>query len=133
MSGDLPVHARSKNQDLLRTYMSGKPEDQFISGAETWLAHSKELATLTLYERRINRVLTRNKVDSSPGKPPVVAQSSQTARSRLRNANRPRLRPPANRLNPSLQDSPMASFIRALILRRLSTLSRQRRNSRPRP
>jgi hypothetical protein len=52
-----------ENQIFCRGYMSTKPEDQFISGAETWLAHSKELATLTLYEQRINRVLTRNKAD----------------------------------------------------------------------
>jgi hypothetical protein len=45
--------------------MSAKPEEQLISTAETWLAHSKELATLTLYEQRINRVLTRNKTEFS--------------------------------------------------------------------
>jgi hypothetical protein len=52
-----------ENQIFCRGYMSAKPEHQFISGAETWLAHSKELATLTLYEQRINRVLTRNKAE----------------------------------------------------------------------
>ena len=52
-----------ENQIFCRGYMSAKPEDQFISGAETWLAHSKELATLTLYEQRINRVLARNKAE----------------------------------------------------------------------
>jgi hypothetical protein len=35
--------------------------NRFVAGAETWLAHSKEIATITLYEQRINRVLTRNK------------------------------------------------------------------------
>jgi hypothetical protein len=38
-------------------------KDQFFAGAETWLAKSKELATLTLYEQRITRVLTRNKAE----------------------------------------------------------------------
>ena len=52
-----------ENQIFCRGYMSVKPEDQFIAGAETWLANSKELATLTLYEQRINRVLTRNKTE----------------------------------------------------------------------
>jgi hypothetical protein len=54
-----------ENQIFCRGYMSAKPEDQFISGAETWLAHSKELATLTLYEQRINRLLSRNKAEFS--------------------------------------------------------------------
>jgi hypothetical protein len=52
-----------ENQIFCRGYMSAKQEDQFISGAETWLAHSKELATLTLYEQGINRVLARNKAE----------------------------------------------------------------------
>lgn len=52
-----------ENQIFYRGYMSATPEDQFISGAEPWLAHSKELATLTLYEQRINRVLARNKAE----------------------------------------------------------------------
>lgn len=52
-----------ENQIFCRGYMSAKSEDQFISGAETWLAHSRELATLTLYEQRINRVLARNKAE----------------------------------------------------------------------
>jgi hypothetical protein len=38
-------------------------KDQFFAGAETWLAKSKELATLTLYEQRIVRVLARNKTE----------------------------------------------------------------------
>jgi hypothetical protein len=54
-----------ENQIFCCGYMSAKPEDQFISSAETWLAHSKELATLTLYEQRINRVLARNKTEFS--------------------------------------------------------------------
>ena len=52
-----------ENQIFCRGYMSVKSADQFIAGAETWLANSKELATLTLYEQRINRVLTRNKTE----------------------------------------------------------------------
>jgi hypothetical protein len=40
-----------------------KAKDQFFAGAEVWLAHSKELATLTLHEQRITRVLTRNKAE----------------------------------------------------------------------
>jgi hypothetical protein len=52
-----------ENQIFCRGYMSAKIEDQFVAGAETWLANSKELATLTLYEQRINRVLTRNKAE----------------------------------------------------------------------
>ena len=40
-----------------------KAKDEFSAGAEVWLAHSKELATLTLYEQRITRVLTRNKAE----------------------------------------------------------------------
>jgi hypothetical protein len=38
-------------------------KDQFFAGAETWAAKSKELATLTLYEQRISRVLSRNKAE----------------------------------------------------------------------
>jgi hypothetical protein len=38
-------------------------KDQFFAGAETWLAKSKELATLTLYEQRIARVLSGNKAE----------------------------------------------------------------------
>jgi hypothetical protein len=38
-------------------------KDQFFAGAETWLAKSKELATLTLYEQRIARVLSHNKAE----------------------------------------------------------------------
>jgi hypothetical protein len=40
-----------------------KAKDEFFAGAEVWLAHSKELTTLTLYEQRITRVLTRNKAE----------------------------------------------------------------------
>ena len=40
-----------------------KFKDGFLAGAETWLAHAKELALLTLYEQRINRVLARNKTE----------------------------------------------------------------------
>jgi hypothetical protein len=40
-----------------------KAKGEFFAGAEVWLAHSKELATLTLYEQRISRVLTRNKAE----------------------------------------------------------------------
>jgi hypothetical protein len=40
-----------------------KAKDEFFAGAEVWLAHAKELATLTLYEQRIGRVLTRNKAE----------------------------------------------------------------------
>jgi hypothetical protein len=40
-----------------------KSKDGFLDGAETWLAHAKELALLTLYEQRINRVLARNKAE----------------------------------------------------------------------
>jgi hypothetical protein len=51
MSGARPAlasrhHHHVENQIFCRGYLSAKPEDQFISGAETWLAHSKELATL---------------------------------------------------------------------------------------
>ena len=38
-------------------------KDHFFAGAETWAAKSKELATLTLYEQRISRVLSRNKAE----------------------------------------------------------------------
>ena len=38
-------------------------KDQFFAGAETWLAKSKELATLSLYEQRIARVLSHNKAE----------------------------------------------------------------------
>ena len=38
-------------------------KDQFFAGAETWLAKSKELAMLTLYEQRIARVLSHNKAE----------------------------------------------------------------------
>jgi hypothetical protein len=38
-------------------------KDQYFAGAETWLSHSKELATLTTYEQRISRVLSRNKAE----------------------------------------------------------------------
>jgi hypothetical protein len=41
--------------------MSSK--QRVAAGAETWLAHSKELSTLTLYEQRIYRVLTHNKAE----------------------------------------------------------------------
>ena len=40
-----------------------KAKDEFFAGAELWLSHSKELATLTLYEQRITRVLTQNKAE----------------------------------------------------------------------
>jgi hypothetical protein len=50
-----------ENQIFCNGYMSA--QNQFAAGAETWLAHSQELATLTLYEQRINRVLTRNKTE----------------------------------------------------------------------
>src|SRR5262249_1785256 len=50
-----------ENQIFFRVYMSS--EQQVAAGAETWLANAKELATLTLYEQRINRVLTRNKAE----------------------------------------------------------------------
>jgi hypothetical protein len=53
---------QAENQIFCRAHMSLKPEEPF-SSAETWLAHSKELATLTLYEQRINRVLSRNKAE----------------------------------------------------------------------
>jgi hypothetical protein len=38
-------------------------KDQFFAGAETWLAKSKELATLSLYEQRIARILSHNKAE----------------------------------------------------------------------
>jgi hypothetical protein len=50
-----------EDQIFCNGYMSA--QNQFAAGAETWLAHSQELATLTLYEQRINRVLTRNKLE----------------------------------------------------------------------
>jgi hypothetical protein len=50
-----------EDQIFCNGYMSS--ERPFAAGAETWLAHSQELATLTLYEQRINRVLTRNKIE----------------------------------------------------------------------
>ncbi len=50
-----------ENQVFFGGYMSAK--QRLAAGAETWLAHSKELSTLTLYEQRINRVLTRNKAE----------------------------------------------------------------------
>ncbi len=40
-----------------------KAKDEFFAGAELWLSHSKELATLTLYEQRITRVLIQNKAE----------------------------------------------------------------------
>jgi hypothetical protein len=54
---------QAENQIFCRAHMSLKPEEESFSSAETWLAHSKELATLTLYEQRINRVLNRNKAE----------------------------------------------------------------------
>jgi hypothetical protein len=50
-----------ENEILMMGYTTAK--DQFFAGAETWLAKSKELATLTLYEQRITRVLSRNKTE----------------------------------------------------------------------
>jgi hypothetical protein len=50
-----------ENEIFAMGSMSAK--DQFFAGGETWLAKSKELATLTLYEQRIARVLSRNKAE----------------------------------------------------------------------
>ena len=47
-----------ENEIFARGFMRAK--DEPFSGAETWTAQSKNLALLTLYEQRINRVLARN-------------------------------------------------------------------------
>ncbi len=50
-----------ENQIFFGGYMSSK--QRVAAGAETWLAHSKELSTLTLYEQRIYRALIHNKAE----------------------------------------------------------------------
>ena len=56
------TRARTLESEIFaRSHMKSK--DGFFAGAETWLAHAKELALLTLYEQRINRVLVRNKAE----------------------------------------------------------------------
>lgn len=97
-------------------------KDQFVSGAETWLAHSKEIATITLYEQRIisgsHPQLEPNPQPEKPPARPPLLRKSRSATPRLSKANRSRcsLRPP-NPLNrnpkPPLSNPPPGSFVRA--------------------
>lgn len=48
-----------ENEIFAQGAMNAK--DDFFAGAETWNARCKEIALLTLYEQRINRILSRNK------------------------------------------------------------------------
>ena len=53
------TRARALESEIFaRGFMRAK--DELFSGAETWTAQAKNLALLTLYEQRINRVLARN-------------------------------------------------------------------------
>lgn len=74
--------------------------DKFLAGAETWIAHVKELALLTLYEQRINnRALTRNKAEFEAKEPPLKLSKP------LNRSPKPSLRRP-------LWNPPVGSFIR---------------------
>jgi hypothetical protein len=56
------IRARNLEGEIFaRGFVNAKIES--IAGGETWLAHAKELALLTLYEQRINRALARNKAE----------------------------------------------------------------------
>jgi hypothetical protein len=104
-----------ENQIFCRGYMSAKPEEQFISSAETWLAHSRELATLTLYEQRINRVLTRNKAEfaslqSARVAVALPADSVSANQSQSPEAPEPTAQPAASKQETAASDQP-AGFV----------------------
>ena len=70
---------RARLVEKIRFSLAGicPPSRRLAAGAETWLAHSKELSTLTLYEQRIYRVLTHNKAEfASIQSARAVAQAS---------------------------------------------------------
>jgi hypothetical protein len=101
-----------ENQIFCRGYKSARPEDQFVSGAETWLAIRRNSRRRRSAEQRINRVLVRNKSEFES------RQAARRARSLSRKANRRRrFKLPSNLSNPPAipppQNSRLGSFIRA--------------------
>lgn len=77
-----------ENEIFAQGAMNAK--DDFFADAETWNARCKEIALLTLYEQRINRILSRNKEEfaarqaerrarpSVPEQPLKVAENTET-------------------------------------------------------
>lgn len=53
--------------------------EEVFAGAETWKAHCKELALLTLYEQRVHRMLSRNKQEFEARQAARKAQTAEAA------------------------------------------------------
>ena len=81
-----------ENEIFLQGVMEAKVD--FVAGAETWNARSKELALLTLYSQRIHRVLIRNQAD--------LAALQSARKAAQKSAQPPRESKPAEPAEPSV-------------------------------